>query len=163
MSKTVGVGMGIDIKDLVAKLKIPEARAIEMVKVARQLLDEPDEIEALKKGITTCRKANELALLSFLIGIKVGSVATMQMTNEKVPDMLKAALLSGATHPEDVKKAAIEGGVPAELIAKMESKTFNGEDDPDAQDDPDALEIDLDQTDKPAKVKKEKEEDRMYG
>jgi hypothetical protein len=100
-----GIGIGIDreqVLRLMKELCIKPDRADALKEILDQC-GESSTVDDLQRAIAFSTKANEVAFLSFMIGIITGSHATIsQMGN--IPQLLQKAAIMGAEHADEIKE-----------------------------------------------------------
>jgi len=89
----------------------------------------PNPFDMLQRFIAKTSKANELAFLCFMAGTITGTIGVLIQTHQNTPEMLKKAMLFGATHSEDVMKVASENGYAAPTATAAPAKKVKHPDD----------------------------------
>jgi hypothetical protein len=89
----------------------------------------PNPFDMLQRFIAKTSKANELAFLCFMAGTITGTIGTLIQSHQNTPEMLKKAMIFGATHSEDVQKLAAENGYNLPTATAAEAKKVKHPDD----------------------------------
>jgi hypothetical protein len=86
------------IQKLIEQLKISPDREPMLKEIFTSAMKDKEKtpVDDLEVFISKTRKANELAFLCFVHDINVGSLSTMKMTADKLPELMNEAANYGA-------------------------------------------------------------------
>ena len=79
----------------------------------------------LQRVIAYTTKANELAFLTFMLGLMVGSHSVVAEIGNEIPNIIKKSMMVGAQHSEEIKELMndMDGEAPAATAATPKKKT----------------------------------------
>jgi hypothetical protein len=101
-----GIGIGIDqeqVRRLMAELCIKPDRE-SALKAMIEGYGNSTPTDDLQRVIAYTTKANELAFLTFMLGLMVGSHSVVAEIGNEIPNIIKKSMMVGAQHSEEIKE-----------------------------------------------------------
>jgi hypothetical protein len=119
------IGVGIDkdqVRQLMKELCIKPDRESALMAMV-QGYGNTTPTDDLQRVIAYTTKANELAFLTFMLGILVGSHSVVAEIGNEIPNIIKKSMMVGAQHSEEIKELmSNDPDAPAEPIAAAKKK-----------------------------------------
>jgi hypothetical protein len=126
------IGIGIDqeqVRRLMRELCIKPDRE-EVLKEMIENFGNSNPTDDLQRVIAYTTKANELAFLTFMLGLMVGSHSVVSGLGNEIPNIIKKSMLVGAEHSEEIKEMInnMDGNAGAPTPATAAKKKDEKED-----------------------------------
>lgn len=122
---STGIGIGIDqeqVRKLMQELCIKPDRE-SALKAMIEGYGNSTPTDDLQRVIAYTTKANELAFLTFMLGLMVGSHSVVAEIGNEIPNIIKKSMIVGAQHSEEIKEMMMdEGEAPAATAATPKKK-----------------------------------------
>jgi hypothetical protein len=120
------IGIGIDqeqVRKLMKELCIKPDRE-SALKAMIEGYGNSTPTDDLQRVIAYTTKANELAFLTFMLGLMVGSHSVVAEIGNEIPNIIKKSMMVGAQHSEEIKELMndMDGEAPAATAAPAKKK-----------------------------------------